>query len=161
MVARQASSVNEMDCTIDDTNTDKTNTSYASSSQLPNETQVLPGPVGPVLVTDESEQLFSLSNVNMSNADFLQHMTNIIGNKPNQPRIKQFPVATISGDKRCFHQEWFDKWQWLHWRSEKEDALCHLCRMAHKLGLLSFSKNTDLAFIMTGFNNWKKSVKQV
>ena len=63
----------------------------------------------------------------------------------------------ISGKKRSFHAEWFDKWPWLHWNSKDNNVKCHICCSAKIRGVLTFSKNADGAFIESGFCNWKKA----
>lgn len=82
--------------------------------------------------------------------------SNFLPSRPNQPRLSEFPAVVISKRKRSFQASWFDKWPWLHWDAAKENVKCHVCQSAKRLGLITFSKNTDSAFVDSGFKNWKK-----
>ena len=75
---------------------------------------------------------------------------------PRQPKLQQYPITEISGIKRSFRAEWFEKWPWLEYQVETNKATCHNCRVIKYLQLLSFSKNDDSAFSEAGFQNWKK-----
>lgn len=80
-----------------------------------------------------------------------------ITDKPHQPTNIAFPKVTFGKSKpvqRSFQKAWFQKWNWLHWDTESEQAFCHTCVRAAKQGTLT-SGLIDLAFISRGFQNWK------
>ncbi|XP_071817210.1 zinc finger MYM-type protein 1-like [Apostichopus japonicus] len=55
-----------------------------------------------------------------------------------------------------FQAKWFSMYSWLHYDHEKEGVLCFSCHDAYQKGLLDIARVKDLAFITTGFKNWKK-----
>jgi hypothetical protein len=78
--------------------------------------------------------------------------------KPYQPRNIQFPARVIGNKKRCFRARWFDSYNWLEWDPITESAICHRCKMASKLHLITFSHSREDAFTKTGFKNWKHAL---
>ena len=75
--------------------------------------------------------------------------------EPFQPCNIKFPVTVIGKKRRGFKPEWFKTYPWLEWDSAVGGALCHCCRMATKLNLITFSHCADNAFTTRGFRNWK------
>ena len=77
--------------------------------------------------------------------------------KPHQPRSFNFPSKPFGKTKvvhRSFQSKWFDKYTWLHYDETVDAAYCHTCRKADEQGKLK-TKYKDLAFISSGFTNWK------
>ena len=49
---------------------------------------------------------------------------------------------------------WFQRWPWLHYSEATESVLCYYCAKANALKL-TCGQRGDLAFISTGYHNWK------
>ena len=45
---------------------------------------------------------------------------------------------------------------WIHVCITRKKVYCHYCLQWYKRGVLSFTKKYDSAFILDGFQNWKK-----
>ena len=75
--------------------------------------------------------------------------------QPFQPCNIVFPASVFGSKKRRFRAEWFKKYPWLEWDLESKAAFCHRCRMASKLGMITFSHSQEEAFTVTGYTNWK------
>ena len=81
-------------------------------------------------------------------------------NKPDLPLHLNFPKREFGKAKivkRAFQAQWFGKWRWIHYDRCRDLAFCNTCITALKTGKMSVSKGNvkDLAFLYTGFSNWK------
>ena len=86
--------------------------------------------------------------------------SDVILSKPNQPRGQSFPSRLFRKQKRSFHSKWFDneKWSsWLHWDGTANKAFCYICRNLFQLNQIKLTKNVEAAFIVNGFDNWKRA----
>ena len=61
---------------------------------------------------------------------------------------------------RTFQETWCKDFLWITVCTTRNKAFCYTCREANKQRFLSFSKYADVAFITSGFNNWKKSLEK-
>ena len=63
--------------------------------------------------------------------------------------------------QRSFQPSWFDKWPWLYY-IESSDAVSvlHVRMQARSQNKLNWSLNMDLAFLSTGFSNWKDATRK-
>ena len=62
------------------------------------------------------------------------------------------------GDRyRYFSSSWYSTFPWLTVCVTRGKAFCALCRYCSEKNLLGLSKKGDNAFILTGFDNWKKA----
>ena len=80
-----------------------------------------------------------------------------VGDKPHQPHLFSFPKREFGKTvkvNRSFQAAWFKQYSWIHYGEEEDAAYCFLCIKAYKERKISV-KNTDPAFISTGFRNWK------
>ena len=85
-------------------------------------------------------------------------LTPTFGNSPFHPdRHFKFPVSEIQGKKRRAQIDWFHDYKWLHYEVQLDKVFCYFCGKAFQEQKLLLKKNTDLAFISKGFNNWKKA----
>lgn len=60
----------------------------------------------------------------------------------------------ISEVRYRFKSSWFQRWPWLHYLENTDSVLSYYCAKAHALKL-ACSQRGDLAFISTGYHNWK------
>lgn len=85
-----------------------------------------------------------------------------IGDVPNQPKQFRFPdrdFGTSKVTKRRFVKDWFDKYPWLHYDEGNDRAFCHTCVTAFQKGHFSTADdNLKIAFISTGYTNWKDAL---
>ena len=58
---------------------------------------------------------------------------------------------------RSFQKSWLKIHPWLPYCTTHNVVFCSYCHNAKCNGRLTFSKNTDGAFIVTGYSNWKKA----
>ena len=58
---------------------------------------------------------------------------------------------------RTFQKSWLKTHPWLSYCTTRNVVFCFYCRNAKRNGRLTFSKNTDGAFTVTGYSNWKKA----
>lgn len=79
-----------------------------------------------------------------------------IKESPFQSTNFKFPVSSFGSQKRSFQESWYKKWKWLHYDVSLNAAFCFCCIKAYKGGMLS-SHNREMAFLSTGFGNWKKA----
>ena len=82
----------------------------------------------------------------------------------HQPRMYPFPKRSFGNKvlaQRSFQPSWFDKWPWLHY-IESSDAVSvlHVRMQARSQNKLNWSLNMDLAFLSTGFSNWKDATRK-
>ena len=62
--------------------------------------------------------------------------------------------------KRAFSLIWFDQFQFLHYREDRDSVIFHTCALADKHKLLNIDKKKERNFIETGFSNWKKAMEK-
>ena len=83
-----------------------------------------------------------------------------IGDVPNQLKQFRFPdrdFGTSKVTKRRFVKDWFDKYPWLHYDEGNDRAFCHTCVTAfQKRHFSTADYNLKIAFISTGYTNWKE-----
>ena len=97
--------------------------------------------------------------------------TLIIGDKPHHPLNDKFPQRVfkrveedgidvpetskkVSEVEYRFKSSWFQRWPSLHYLEDTDSVLCYYCAKANALKL-TCSQREDLAFISTGYQNWK------
>ena len=81
----------------------------------------------------------------------------------HQPRLYPFPKRSFGNQvpaQRSFQPSWFDKWPWLHYLESSDAVLCITCAQARSHSKLNWSLNMDLAFLSTGFSNWKDATRK-
>ena len=81
----------------------------------------------------------------------------------HQPRLYPFPKRSFGNKvpaQRSFQPSWFDKWPWLHYLESSDAVLCITCAQARSHNKLNWSLNMDLAFLSTGFSNWKDATRK-
>lgn len=79
-------------------------------------------------------------------------------NEPYQPLVDSKMAKRQQGQQiRVFQNSWFTKYKWLTYCSTRNVAYCFVCRKAKHLGMFSFSKKADHAFLSSGFKNWKNA----
>lgn len=61
---------------------------------------------------------------------------------------------------RSFVAAWFTLFPWLTLCVTTSKVFCLYCRYCTRHGLISFSKNSNPAFIVRGFSNWKKGTEK-
>lgn len=66
-----------------------------------------------------------------------------------------FPKRTFGKTARSFRPEWGESFPWLHYLTENDTVLCHLCMTAELEGKFLVSTRRDPAFVSFGFSNWK------
>lgn len=80
----------------------------------------------------------------------------LIQSEPNQPSI----LYKRDQNNRSFQEGWYKRWDWLDWNDGFERVMCFPCKMVNiVLGQRLFAKNSDSAFISTGFCNWKDATR--
>lgn len=82
-----------------------------------------------------------------------------ISSQPYQAKSKHILDKTkkLQGNKfRQFRSEWYNAYPWLVLCTTSFKAFCYFCKYCSYKGYL-LDKNTDEAFVINGFNNWKKS----
>ena len=78
--------------------------------------------------------------------------------KVYQPTSKKAIESLFN--QRKFRPEWFKKYPWLTACITKKKVFCLPCRYIFKNKLLTFSRNSNPAFIEDGFNTWRKATKR-
>ena len=94
----------------------------------------------------------SSGNVNSLNAD--------LSKKPQQPKLKQFPLKEVVKQERSFNPKWFDGFNFLHYWEENDSVICHTCAVADKNDLFKIDTKKEKTFIETGFSYWKKTIEK-
>ncbi|XP_072565314.1 zinc finger MYM-type protein 1-like [Paramormyrops kingsleyae] len=77
--------------------------------------------------------------------------------KPYQPPSQCIETQTLSKKTLTFQQKWFHDFPWLHYSTSVRGVLCFYCSkgFSHQS---SFGQRADVAFISSGFRNWKKAI---
>lgn len=89
-----------------------------------------------------------------------------LSSEARDPKIKCQPVGFIYPKRkfgkreRSFNPTWYKIFPWLHYCTEKDFVLCHTCMTQHKQGNIKLSTKLEMAFIETGFTNWKKAIEK-
>ncbi|XP_014283068.1 zinc finger MYM-type protein 1, partial [Halyomorpha halys] len=82
-----------------------------------------------------------------------------INNQYQPSKSFVFPKRVTSRSRnRSAHHSWFADFEWLHYDVEKDALLCFTCiRACNLIGAQKpdWLKDAELAFIYTGFTNWK------
>ena len=68
--------------------------------------------------------------------------------------VYPFPMKQFGKKKRSFQVSWFNNFSWLNYSKEKGSVFC----IRHK-GKLAAEHNMEEAYILKGFNNWKKALE--
>lgn len=76
--------------------------------------------------------------------------------KPNQPAVSNIPIQRHSSRTFYFQNKWFQEHPWLHYSPDLKKVICFYCSKANVLGLDGLARCKEPAFILNGFNNWKK-----
>ena len=82
---------------------------------------------------------------------------------PAQPSKRAFVDSTKlqighKSEFRCLNPQWYKDFPWLHAYQSRKKLFCFYCMMAHKKGSFP-SGHFETAFVVEGFQNWKKSVE--
>ncbi|KAI6661467.1 Zinc finger MYM-type protein 1-like [Oopsacas minuta] len=97
----------------------------------------------------------SSSSISVSSMSIANNITSL--GKPNQLDISVIPVQLLPSRSLHFQKNWYQEYQWLHYSSGLKNVLCFYCSKASALGLLDLARCQDPAFILNGFDNWKKA----
>ena len=62
--------------------------------------------------------------------------------------------------KRGFNPQWYKHFPWIHLCVACKKVFCFYCLKCYETGLLTFTKRYETAFILDGFQNWKKAVER-
>ena len=79
--------------------------------------------------------------------------------EPNQPKHCQYPYSKYKETDPSllvFQLDLYRRYPWLHYSVEKDAAFCFYC--CKYLETHDISEQGELAFIVTGFRNWKKAL---
>lgn len=77
---------------------------------------------------------------------------------PYQPKLDSKKTRRQHGKwQRSFKNGWFTSYNWLTYCQTKNAAYCFTCRKAKHMGMFTFSRKADEAFLSTGFKNWKNA----
>ena len=83
---------------------------------------------------------------------------NLDRNEPYQPKLDPKKTKRQQGQQqRPFQNNWFTTYKWLTYCCTKNVAYCFVCRKAKHLGMFTFNKKADDAFLSSGFKNWKNA----
>lgn len=69
---------------------------------------------------------------------------------PKQPKLQIYPKTKIGNQYRSFNPEYYVNYPCIEYSIKKDSVFCFPCRHFNRSG------NSEIAFIDTGFNNWKK-----
>ena len=61
--------------------------------------------------------------------------------------------------KRPFQSAWFTLYSWLNYQPESDTVICYICAKHDRNENLDSITNKNLAFISTGFLNWKRAIE--
>ena len=73
-----------------------------------------------------------------------------ISHGPNQPRLPEYPKT----NGRSFRSQWFEKYGWLEYSTDKDAVFCFACR---HFGLGHSSQSSDV-FCSSGYRDWNKAL---
>ena len=114
-------------------------------------------------VTMAADNLVALQNSKSNDRpiDSASSSLNLLNNVfeiPYQPdQTYCFPKRLFGKRLTPFQSAWFPSYSWLYYQPERETDICYICARLNRNGNLHSITNKDLAFISTGFCNWKKT----
>ena len=76
---------------------------------------------------------------------------------PNQPKDSFVLKLIKQANGRSFNVRWYKDFPWMHYCSCRKTVFCSFCLQAHQKGFLTSLLKT--AFIIEGFQNWKRAVE--
>ena len=81
--------------------------------------------------------------------------------QPTEPRELQ-SLQRKQGQRHCqFSLSWYSAYPWITVCTAKGKAFCVYCRYCSSKGLLQLAKKgDDAAFVVAGFDNWKKALEK-
>ena len=71
----------------------------------------------------------------------------------------RFPKTKVGKQTRCCQSKWFDDYPWLDYNIENDSVTCFKCKTQNAMANLESERCKELAFLETGFRNWKKAPK--
>ena len=80
--------------------------------------------------------------------------------KPNQPDPKCIVKQSLPKYTLTFQAQWYKKFPWLRVSPCVEGVLCFYCNKAFQSETSPLAKNSEPAFITTGFKNLKKALER-
>ena len=92
------------------------------------------------------------------NATFLQRVFTRIGGLDREgDEVNSKPSQKVTDVKYRFQCSWFQRWPWLHYLEATDSILCYYCAKANALKITCGQRGLrgDLAFVSTGYHNWK------
>lgn len=89
------------------------------------------------------------------------HTTTLVTPKAFHPDHNfKFPTTTKGKQKRSCQWQWFEKYPWLDYSMEKDSVTCFVCRKQNAQKNLISEHCKELAFLETGFRNWKNALSK-
>lgn len=105
---------------------------------------------------DENESIQNADVISMKSRTFSDSGSNFFDNKstPCRPFLKVYPPTYFGKDKqknrRRFNSDWYSRFIWLEYNTEKDAAFCFACRV--------FLPNpTEKTFTHNGYRDWKNA----
>ena len=129
--------------TSEDTKSSHTTTDYASAS-----------------TSTEKESTLCFETSSTDSRKSSSRRTDDVPEKPHQPKSVKFPMRDTWKQKRAFNLKWFDQFQFLHYRKDRDSVIFHTCALADKHKLLNIDTKKERNFIEAGFSNWKKAIEK-
>lgn len=80
--------------------------------------------------------------------------------KSNQPDPRVIPPQRLLNKTLTFQEKWFRDFPWVHYVPNAGGVFCFYCKEAFKRQASPLAKNVDLAFVVSGFKNWKKAIEK-
>lgn len=80
--------------------------------------------------------------------------------KPNQPDPKFIKRQVMKDRTLSFQKVWYEKHPWLHVSPGIEGVLCFHCAKYYTSGIPAQDKNTDPAFVSSGYKNWRRGLEK-
>ena len=63
-------------------------------------------------------------------------------------------------EQRSFNPQWYKEFPWIHLCVSCKKVFCFHCLKCYETGLITYTKRYETAFIVNGFQNWKKAVER-
>lgn len=86
------------------------------------------------------------------NDEFTLHYSS--SSKPNHAHQSYYPEQQLGNKTRRFQNVWYTTFSWLHKEAATDGVLCFFCAQA---GEQSIAKNSESAFVSSGFKNWNRA----
>lgn len=86
--------------------------------------------------------------------------TSQLPEKPFHPKQAKLSHLNLRQKLLHFQESWFTRFKWLHYETELQGVLCHVCASMSLKGQLHLAKNTEAAFTVAGFRTWKKAIER-